>query len=134
MQRPIKFRGISIDTLKFIYGYGVVVFEEHGCVIIHNQGNNAMQHTSVVPESVSEFVGIKDKHGKEIYEGDILKWESPDKLYPSEDYTEKTGVVHYTECGFSVKHKEHNHYGLFTLAPLSEIIGNLWQNPDFLTK
>ncbi len=68
--REIKYRGICLDTLKFVYGSAYVY--DGNAVIIRKLGNNAMQHTAVDPKSISEFTGLFDSVKKEIYEHDQL--------------------------------------------------------------
>ncbi len=72
MTRENKFRGLSEDTGKWVYGYVAYDSKKENAVIIHKQGNNEMQHTAVIPESVGEYSGLNDKNELEIYEADIV--------------------------------------------------------------
>lgn len=74
-----------------------------------------------------EFTGLKDKHGKEIYEGDILNIDKEDYKYV---------VKCYDGCFVGVN-KFDEHYeqakiigNLFTLE--IEVIGNIYENPELI--
>lgn len=69
--RQLKFRGKSVDTNEFVYGYGVVLTPTAG-VIINQQANNAMHHWAVEPETIGQYTGKKDLKKVDIYEGDVL--------------------------------------------------------------
>ena len=110
-QREIKFR--AWDGKKMLYSDNI------GGFAIDDLRNGFWQ-------DVMQFTGLKDKNGKEIYEGDIL--EALDK---------HKGFVKYEKDSFIVDGKAtHIFYTSFRILSLhisqQEIIGNIYQNPELL--
>ena len=160
MKREIKFRGKRLDNGEWIYGnvhfpnklftgvficpdttYGDVApgmedgdnfeeFKKHGAAIGH--------YHRVIPESVGEFTGLKDKNGKEIYEGDIVRF---NEFYEG-DYKQREGVavIVWDEEGHSVcqvDKEDGEEFYICSTWDLSknyggEIIGNIYQNPELI--
>lgn len=95
------------------------------------------------PFTVMQYVGLKDKNGKEIYDGDIVKRMYPKYIYSVTDegdaadmkWVEDISFIVYTNHGFWVS-KEHFGWegeGLWDWDSI-EVIGNIYENPGLVAK
>ena len=131
MEREIKFRGKTSKS-KWLYGD-----------LIHNRGDVFIAPAGIAnplakaedfmvdENTIGQFTGLKDKNGKEIYEGDILggcngsingcEW----KVEPFE--------VKFFKNKFNVP-SDWGTYGETDSTHYLEVIGNIYENPELLTK
>lgn len=106
MTREIKFRAWDKKDKLWVAGFN-----------IPQSGINTEWGDKVL----MQFTGLKDKNGKEIYEGDIvkLKYGPPYEV----KYSQKDAMFILTTT---------NSVGLGMDLVDKEIIGNVWENSDLL--
>lgn len=125
MNRQILFRGLTASD-EWVEGYYV-----NDRVLGHRILDSDNRYNPVKPESIGQFCGLHDKHGKRIFEGDILKYKSH---HPKHDGKCFNNVVEFAQgqslCGWRMRNKS----TIVKATPFkfssSEIIGNIHTNPE----
>lgn len=97
--REIKFKAKRLDDNSWVFGY---FYEENdNTYIIENRQKESKLNRNlsyqVDPSTVCQFTGLKDCEGNEVWEGDIVEFETYD-LYKGNVKTE--AVIEYTSSGY----------------------------------
>ena len=141
-----KFRGKRIDNGEWVYGgyhkhikrtacpiEDKITDEDIAYLIIESGFSDwnmpkPINVYEVIPETVGQFTGLKDKNDKEIWQGDILKTDSEVNYVDYQDYSFGTHnhrqLIDYI-WGTSIGEL---HY----FDDVFEVIGNIYDNPELL--
>lgn len=131
MEREIKFRAKRADGSAWVYGD--LRQENSGNKVImtnlktweDNGGNVDAYGENIIvnPSTIGQYTGLHDKNGKEIYEGDIVKW---DECVADYVRVENKSEVFYDDSTCSFEPLDEVFYSTF------EVIGNIYDNPKLL--
>lgn len=132
--REIWFRGKRLDNGQWIEGWLIrrtyPAIETTLCYIV-TKGRSLVIDTvyPVARSTAGQYTGLRDKNGKMIFEGDIVR--AVDALSRPQDTGHTfVGVVGYQDCSFVIVSDFFTHYRWIDYAV--EVIGNIHDNPELL--
>lgn len=124
--RELKFR--AWDGNKMIND---IVPINKNTVITNIQGfPDSMMAVGCIVTSIMQYTGLKDKNGKEIYEGDIVTWKHLKDNCKYIIYYNEDEVHYYAK---PIVHCEGSSMESYLDNIKMEVIGNIHQNPELLS-
>ena len=122
-----KFRAWTEEG-KVMY-YDVYPFKDD--TLLLNYDEFAFDEVPASDFIIMQSTGLKDKNGKEIFEGDVVKYKAGRDTFTEEVAYDKN------LAGFGVKYADPN---IFTFGELAEdidlssleVVGNIYNNPGLL--
>lgn len=153
--REILFKGKRVDNGEWVHGFLTVDDSKtpNQFVIDYLMPHKSCYgQTEVDPETVGQFTGLTDKNGKNIFEGDILRYTdiydyalyleaTPEEL-EEERFNDIWSIGEVVYCSgmnypaFDLKNHPFEVNGLSELISSTsyfyEVIGNIYDNPELL--
>ena len=127
--RAIKFRGKCAKDSRYagewVYGGLLQCEKSKDVLIVYSITDTCSCTYHVDPATVGQFTELKDRHGNEIYEGDIVL------------YNGNKRVVEHEECTFGLSHHENGFpFEPFCKLPIPlrkcVVVGNIHDSPELL--
>jgi uncharacterized phage protein (TIGR01671 family) len=151
--REIEFRGHDLDTKRWYYGSYARLERTSPYPMSHTPEEDNERHereqvdhyifftemndwgletkklrVTVDRKSVGQYIGLKDKNGRKIYEGDVIHWGSANWFI---QYGIKKGVTSAGYYAVSANKKET--FCCFSdMMKGREVLGNTYENADLL--
>lgn len=127
--REIKYRGKDIETGEWVYGSLFQALEQYPAIAKPKptaDGKLFYCLTVVNPDTVGQYTGLKDRNGKEIYEGDIIVQQGYSGMRPMLVQFESGAFVTGSHKGSSTPKRP------MLIQPRCKMIGNIHDNPELL--
>lgn len=126
--REIKYRALSTNNKNWIYGFPLLYGFENWIADRYGIKKN------IKPKTVGQYTGLKDKNGKNIYEGDIIHYFITHWINGCPVEREEKRLVSYSDGCFWLTDNKGDDALFFVREEDDEIevIGNIHENPELL--
>lgn len=124
--REILFRGKRIDNGAWIEGDLLQNIDAIKIRELEKEKREIVKSYEVYPETVGEYTGLTDKHGRKIFEGDIIKYTKDGCIYEVV-FAIEDGIAKF--CAMDTIDGKSLYY---INTAKDKIIGNIYDNPELL--
>lgn len=119
--RKILYRGIREDNGELIESDSVLQY--NGIIKLWDKIDG---YVEIEPETVGQYTGLKDKRGKMIFEGDIVRYgDTTHKVV----FEQRNGTAYFGLVYSMIETLPFGHYQDLNQI---EVIGNIYKNPGLL--
>ncbi|MDO5559406.1 MAG: YopX family protein [Oscillospiraceae bacterium] len=119
--------GVPVPS-NWVYG-GIFPQNKGGDFAVIYQQEPNIEKFPVYTDTVGQYTGMKDKHGKKIFEGDILSAHFDESCPEDEtrvvvEWNRFSFCTHQSGCDPDIMEEEDNIFW--------EVIGNIYDNPELM--
>lgn len=128
---PGKYRARRIDNNKWVKGWHVVYHKQHFITNFTERASFIAGFERVIPETVGQSTGKKDKNGVEIWKGDFISDPSSRVIYEVY-WNQEYGQWYVRRINFTAGVAEGTPLYRFTEGAYYEVFGNRHDKPELL--
>jgi uncharacterized phage protein (TIGR01671 family) len=112
--------GNLVNCKWWFDGEPITVIIPNDAYLDPREGRGPIRYVEVIPETVGQYTGLKDKNGKKVFDGDIVHNGYGDP-----------GVVRWSYAAFEVHFVNGDDWDIcqYIKGEYTEVIGNVYDNP-----